>query len=88
MKIHPEPMMHPRKPRPRRTEGLAVKAAGADNELHRLLGLAGEEFQTVYHFAVGRAITDPRISATPAYPNRSRNEAGPEPIRAGARLWD
>ena len=59
-----------------------------DDEVHRLLGLAGEEFQTVYHFAVGRAITDPRISAAPAYPNRSRNEVGPEPIRAGARLWD
>ena len=46
-----------------------------DDEVHRLLGFADETFQTVYHFAVGRAVTDTRISATPAYPDRSRREA-------------
>ncbi|MCJ2177793.1 nitroreductase family protein [Novosphingobium album (ex Hu et al. 2023)] len=46
-----------------------------DDEIHRVLGLTGETFQTVYHFAMGRALTDGRISSVPAYPGRFRLEA-------------
>ncbi|MCJ2186278.1 nitroreductase family protein [Novosphingobium beihaiensis] len=46
-----------------------------DDEIHRVLGLSGETFQALYHFAMGRALTDERISSTPAYPGRFRLEA-------------
>jgi nitroreductase len=46
-----------------------------DDEVHRLLGLTDERFQAVYHFALGRAIADARISSTFAYSGRSRREA-------------
>ncbi|MCT2398904.1 nitroreductase family protein [Novosphingobium mangrovi (ex Huang et al. 2023)] len=46
-----------------------------DDEVHRLLGLTDETFQAIYHFALGRALVDERISSAPAYPGRSRSEA-------------
>ena len=46
-----------------------------DDEVHRLIGLGDETFQTLYHFAIGRAITDERISSAPAYADRTRDEA-------------
>lgn len=51
-----------------------------DDEVHHLLGLSsagaqGGRYQAVYHFAVGKALVDPRISALPAYSGRSRREA-------------
>lgn len=46
-----------------------------DDEIHRVLGLTGEMLQAVYHFAMGRALTDERISSVPAYPGRFRLEA-------------
>lgn len=45
-----------------------------DDEVHRLLGIEGETRQAIYHFAVGRALTDERIGSQPAYPGRSRCE--------------
>jgi SagB-type dehydrogenase family enzyme len=40
-----------------------------DDEVHRLLGLpeGGMEWQSLYHFAVGRALTDERLRSLPAY---------------------
>ncbi|WP_029005728.1 SagB/ThcOx family dehydrogenase [Azorhizobium doebereinerae] len=41
-----------------------------DDALHDLLGVEGDRFQSLYHFTVGRALTDARISTLPAYPGR------------------
>lgn len=40
-----------------------------DDAVHALLGLAGAsmEWQSLYHFAVGRAVDDERLSTLPAY---------------------
>ena len=40
-----------------------------DDAVHALLGLAGTsmEWQSLYHFAVGRAVDDERLSTLPAY---------------------
>ncbi|WP_238120316.1 MULTISPECIES: SagB/ThcOx family dehydrogenase [unclassified Xanthobacter] len=42
-----------------------------DDDLHRLLGLEGRVFQSMYHFTVGRPMTDARIVSSPAYPDRT-----------------
>jgi hypothetical protein len=58
---------------------LEAEAAGArgtgigcffDDAFHELLGLHGHGFQTLYHFTVGRALTDDRITTLPPYPER------------------
>lgn len=41
-----------------------------DDALHEVLGLTTTRFQSLYHFTVGRPLTDDRISTWPAYPNR------------------
>jgi SagB-type dehydrogenase family enzyme len=47
-----------------------------DDSVHEMLGLVGSQFQTLYHFTVGRPLTDDRITTLPAYPGRTRHEAG------------
>lgn len=42
-----------------------------DDDLHRLVGLEGRAFQSIYHFTVGRPVPDTRIATEPAYPGRS-----------------
>ncbi len=41
-----------------------------DDAVHSLLGLDGMQFQALYHFTVGRPLTDSRITTLPAYPDR------------------
>ncbi|MFG1394513.1 SagB/ThcOx family dehydrogenase [Xanthobacter agilis] len=41
-----------------------------DDDFHHLLGLQGRQFQSMYHFTVGRPMTDARIVSSPAYPGR------------------
>jgi SagB-type dehydrogenase family enzyme len=41
-----------------------------DDALHEILGISSTQFQALYHFTVGRALTDDRISTLPAYPGR------------------
>ncbi len=41
-----------------------------DDDLHQLLGLDGRQFQSMYHFTVGRPMSDARIVSSPAYPGR------------------
>lgn len=41
-----------------------------DDAFHELLGLRDRQFQTLYHFTVGRALTDTRITTLPPYPER------------------
>jgi len=38
-----------------------------DDVLHRMLGLEGTRFQSLYHFTIGRAIVDMRLSTLPPY---------------------
>ena len=38
-----------------------------DDADHELLGLKDDQFQVIYHYAVGMALDDPRISTLPAY---------------------
>ncbi|HCI13298.1 MAG: hypothetical protein A2063_11255 [Gallionellales bacterium GWA2_60_142] len=38
-----------------------------DDAVHEVLGLKDDTFQVVYHYAVGMALDDPRISTLPAY---------------------
>ncbi|MGJ4918870.1 nitroreductase family protein [Bradyrhizobium sp. HKCCYLRH2060] len=47
-----------------------------DDSVHEMLGVVAADFQTLYHFTVGRALTDDRITTLAAYPGRTRNEAG------------
>ena len=38
-----------------------------DDVTHRLLGLSGDAFQDLYHFTVGKAVDDPRLTTLPPY---------------------
>jgi SagB-type dehydrogenase family enzyme len=40
-----------------------------DDAVHDLLGIRTTQFQTLYHFTVGRPLTDDRITTLPAYPD-------------------
>lgn len=55
-------------------ETLALRGTGIgcflDDAFHELLGLQGKRFQSLYHFTVGRALTDTRITTLPPYPDR------------------
>jgi SagB-type dehydrogenase family enzyme len=47
-----------------------------DDGVHDLLGLAGREFQSLYHFTVGNPIEDTRLSSLPSYPTKLRGTSG------------
>lgn len=49
--------------------GLSATGIGCflDDTFHHLLGLDSNQFQTLYHFTVGRAITDSRLMTLPPY---------------------
>jgi Nitroreductase family. len=53
-------------------EACGIRATGMgcyfDNPMHEVLGLRGNEYQSLYHFTVGGAIEDPRLQNLPAYP--------------------
>jgi hypothetical protein len=59
-------------------EAAGIRATGIgcffDDALHRLLGLRGDEWQTLYHFTAGGAVEDERLTTLPAYsfPARAR----------------
>ena len=38
-----------------------------DDVIHGLLGLHGDAFQDIYHFCIGKAVDDPRLSTRPPY---------------------
>jgi SagB-type dehydrogenase family enzyme len=38
-----------------------------DDEMHQLLGLTNDNWQVLYHFTVGKAVEDKRITTQPAY---------------------
>jgi SagB-type dehydrogenase family enzyme len=43
-----------------------------DDETHEFLGLKSTRLQTIYHFTVGRPLTDQRIASETAYPGKQR----------------
>ncbi|HEX5710642.1 MAG TPA: SagB/ThcOx family dehydrogenase [Sulfuricurvum sp.] len=49
--------------------GLSATGIGCflDDEFHALLGLQDQRFQSLYHFTIGRAIVDTRITTLPPY---------------------
>jgi SagB-type dehydrogenase family enzyme len=52
-------------------EAAGVRATGIgcfyDDAVHDMLGLAGHAFQSLYHFTVGAAIDDARLTTAPGY---------------------
>ncbi len=49
--------------------GLSATGIGCflDDELHTLLGLKDQQFQSLYHFTIGRAIVDTRVTTLSPY---------------------
>ena len=59
-------------------EAAAIRATGIgcffDDEMHALLGLQGNAWQSLYHFTAGGAVDDARLTTRPAYAcDRSRS---------------
>lgn len=54
-------------------ESLGVRGTGIgcyfDDPVHELLGLRDTRYQDLYHFTVGGAVDDPRLTTLPAYPD-------------------
>jgi hypothetical protein len=52
-------------------EAAGVRATGIgcfyDDAVHDMLGLTGHAFQSLYHFTVGVAIDDARLTTAPGY---------------------
>jgi SagB-type dehydrogenase family enzyme len=52
-------------------EAAGLRATGIgcyfDDAVHRLLGVQGQAFQSLYHFTVGGAVDDARLATLPAY---------------------
>ena len=53
-------------------EAAGIRATGIgcffDDEMHTLLGLRGNAWQSLYHFTAGGPVDDARLSTLPAYP--------------------
>ncbi|HSP00594.1 MAG TPA: SagB/ThcOx family dehydrogenase [Thioalkalivibrio sp.] len=60
-------------------EAAGVRATGIgcffDDEMHRVLGLQDDAWQTVYHFTVGGAVDDPRLMTLPPYAHLDDRES-------------
>jgi SagB-type dehydrogenase family enzyme len=60
-------------------EAAGVRGTGIgcyfDDVVHEALGLAGERFQDLYHFTVGGAVDDLRLTTLPAYPETVHSRA-------------
>ncbi|GLJ48714.1 hypothetical protein SUGI_1027340 [Cryptomeria japonica] len=50
--------------------GISATGIGCyfDDAVHDVLGLSGNEFQSLYHFTIGTGVLDKRIMSLPAYP--------------------
>ncbi|PKA46566.1 hypothetical protein AXF42_Ash012699 [Apostasia shenzhenica] len=50
--------------------GISATGIGCyfDDDVHKVLGLKGMEFQSLYHFTIGGPVLDRRIMSLPAYP--------------------
>ncbi len=54
-----------------------------DDTFHEILGLTDASFASLYHFTVGVALTDTRITTLPPYANRSETTATPAGSETG-----
>ena len=56
-------------------EAAGIRATGIgcffDDEMHALLGIEHHSWQSLYHFTVGSAVDDPRLSTLPPYDVRA-----------------
>jgi SagB-type dehydrogenase family enzyme len=61
-------------------EAAGVRSTGIgcyfDDAFHELLGLAGDEFQDLYHFTVGGPVEDQRLLTLPPYAHLQRTRTG------------
>ena len=61
-------------------EAAGVRATGIgcyfDDAVHDVFGLKGHAFQSLYHFTVGGAVDDPRITGSPPYAAERRKRRG------------
>jgi SagB-type dehydrogenase family enzyme len=61
-------------------EAAGVRSTGIgcyfDDSFHNLLGLAGDEFQDLYHFTVGTPLEDHRLMTLPPYAHLRRDKKG------------
>jgi hypothetical protein len=61
-------------------EAAGVRSTGIgcyfDDTFHELLGLAGNEFQDLYHFTVGGPVEDQRLMTLPPYAHLRRRTTG------------
>jgi len=48
-----------------------------DDELHRALGLKGHDWQSLYHFTIGKPVEDLRLRAMPPYAHLKTGVRGP-----------
>jgi hypothetical protein len=52
-------------------EAAGVRGTGIgcyfDDAFHRVLGMDGKDFQSLYHFTVGGPVDDPRLTTRPGY---------------------
>jgi SagB-type dehydrogenase family enzyme len=57
-------------------EAAGVRGTGIgcyfDDTFHDLLGLTGDQFQSLYHFTVGAPVDDPRLTTLPPYAHLQR----------------
>ena len=62
-------------------EAAGVRGTGMgcyfDDPVHELFGLSDLRFQSMYHFTVGGAVDDPRLSTRSPYTAERRRLAGP-----------
>ncbi len=60
-------------------EALSLSATGIgcffDDPVHGLIGLTGRRIQDLYHFTLGGAVEDPRLTTLPAYPAPQQDPA-------------
>ncbi len=63
-------------------EAVGVRGTGIgcffDDEVHRVLGLAGDTWQSLYHFTVGGPVDDSRLQTAPAYEPLKNKFAEPQ----------
>jgi hypothetical protein len=61
-------------------EAAGVRGTGIgcyfDDPVHRVFGLSGHEFQSLYHFTIGGPVDDPRLTSLPAYSAERRAQRG------------
>lgn len=61
------------------TMGLSATGIGCflDDEMHQLLGITNERYQSLYHFTIGRAIVDTRLATLEPYAHLNLSSAHP-----------